>query len=86
MVGLVMVLYTAVVTPFDVSYLQPKLDALFVFNRIVDVYFLADMILQFFLMPQDENGRYIKSQRAVRAIIEHSCLLALGFQPSDQES
>lgn len=65
MVGLVMVMYTAVVTPFDVSYLQPQLDALFVLNRIVDIYFLCDMILQFFLMPQDENGRYIKNQREV---------------------
>jgi len=65
MVGLVMVFYTACVTPFDVSFLEPKLDALFVCNRLVDTFFLCDMILQFFLMPQDENGRYVKNQREV---------------------
>jgi hypothetical protein len=33
--------------------------------RIVDLFFLCDMILQFFLMQQDENGRYIKDQGEV---------------------
>merc|ERR1711871_287488 len=65
MVGMVMVLYTAIVTPYDVSFLEPELDALFFFNRIVDTFFFADMVLQFFIMPQDANGRYIKNQREV---------------------
>ena len=33
MIGLVMVCYTAIVTPYDVSFLEPKLDALFFINR-----------------------------------------------------
>lgn len=62
MVGLVMIAYTAIVTPYDVSFLEPQYDVLFVFNRLVDSFFLCDMVLQFFLMVQDEKGRYIKKQ------------------------
>merc|ERR1712167_48862 len=65
MVGMVFVFYTATVTPYDVSYLEPSIDVLFFLNRIVDTFFSMDMVLQFFLMTQDENGRYIKSQREV---------------------
>jgi len=62
MTGLVMIFYTAVVTPYDVSFLEPSLDVLFFFNRTVDLFFLCDMVLQFFLMVQDDKGRYIKVQ------------------------
>jgi len=65
MLGLVAVVYTAVVTPFDVSFLEPKIDAVFFLNRTIDCYFIVDMIFQFFLMPQDKLGRYIKNQKKV---------------------
>ena len=38
---------TALVTPFEVSFLEPGgVDALFVMNRLIDVTFLADMALR----------------------------------------
>ena len=41
---------TAIITPYEVSFLVVGIDGLFVINRIVDIIFLKDMILQFWLM------------------------------------
>ena len=50
-------IFTAIVTPFEVGFLPPPERAdepLFVINRIIDVLFAIDMILQFFVMiPKD---------------------------------
>ena len=46
-------IFTAVVTPFEVSFLEPAetmLDGLWLINRLVDAIFVVDMALQFFLM------------------------------------
>jgi hypothetical protein len=48
-VVLVALIYTALVTPFEVAYLQSQFNALFIVNRFVDVVFLIDMCMQFFL-------------------------------------
>ena len=44
---ILLLLYTASVTPYEVAFLTTSLDALFVVNRCVDLYFLADMALSF---------------------------------------
>ena len=48
----VALIFTVIVTPFEVSFLAPttSIDALFIVNRLVDVAFLLDMVLQFTLM------------------------------------
>ena len=49
--------YTALVTPYEVAFLQPDLVGLFVVNRLVDVVFIIDIVLQFFLaFPLDSDG------------------------------
>merc|ERR1719191_2512416 len=47
MAVLVALVYTSLVTPFEVAYLQTELNGLFFVNRIVDLVFLIDMGLQF---------------------------------------
>ena len=42
-------LYTAIVTPFEIAFLEPGIDALFVMGNIVNLVFIVDMLLQFFL-------------------------------------
>merc|ERR1719316_528812 len=42
-------IYTALMTPYEVGFLETKLDALFVVNRIIDVIFVKDMIMNFFV-------------------------------------
>jgi hypothetical protein len=51
-------IFTALVTPFEVSFLEPRVDGLFVINRLIDLVFIFDMVLQFFLMYQvpDDEG------------------------------
>jgi hypothetical protein len=51
-------IFTAVVTPFEVAFLTGPLDplsGLFIVNRLVDAIFVVDMILQFFVMYQRES-------------------------------
>ncbi len=42
--------FVMVVTPYEVAFLGTSLDFLFVINRLIDIYFIADMCIQFFLM------------------------------------
>lgn len=56
-------LYTALVTPFEVAFLQaPRTwadaaaDGLFMLNRAVDVVFVVDILVQFFLMYKVEDA------------------------------
>lgn len=51
----VLLLFTAAVTPFEVAFLTSAWDALFVINRLVDFGFLLDMGVNFFLGYYDEN-------------------------------
>ena len=54
----VALLFTAIVTPFEVGFMDsPETpDTLFVLNRIVDVVFIFDMVIQFFLMYRRSGG------------------------------
>ena len=36
-------IFTCCITPFEIAYLDTKVDALFVINRIVDVGFITDV-------------------------------------------
>uniref|UniRef100_A0A061SEQ6 Voltage-gated ion channel superfamily n=1 Tax=Tetraselmis sp. GSL018 TaxID=582737 RepID=A0A061SEQ6_9CHLO len=53
----VLLIFTAVVTPYEVAFLQMNspLDALFIINRIVDFSFIVDMIIQFNLIYHDAS-------------------------------
>jgi hypothetical protein len=42
-----LLVYIAIIAPVDMAFLEPKYDALFVFNRTIDCYFLMDFALQF---------------------------------------
>ena len=62
-------LFTALVTPFEVSYLPPPEsadEALFVINRLVDLVFIADVVLHFFLMRRKEVSLEMIAEAAGR--------------------
>jgi hypothetical protein len=51
-------IFTAVVTPFEVAFLSgpiDPLDPLFIINRLIDLVFIMDMVFQFFIMYQRDN-------------------------------
>jgi len=65
-ISICMLLFVMFVTPFEVAYLTTEYNVLFGLNRIIDVFFITDMVLQFFLMYRDEEkGVLVKSQRAI---------------------
>ena len=53
---------------YRVSFLEPSLDALFFLNRFVDVSFLFDMLLNFYMGFFDElKGKWVYDLKAIRA-------------------
>ena len=65
-------LFTAIVTPVEVSFFLPPnsgWEALFLINRFVDVIFIIDLILQFFVMYPTttymEGARWVFDQREI---------------------
>lgn len=64
----VALIFTSIVTPFEVGFLETKINFLFAINRFVDVVFLSDMLLHFFLAIEfrDYQGvHYIKDHRVI---------------------
>lgn len=60
-------LFTMSVTPFEVAFLVPKIDGLFFVNRSVDLVFLIDIALNFFLMYIDrESGKWVSQLRVIQ--------------------
>mmetsp|Transcript_8824 Transcript_8824/g.14023 ORF Transcript_8824/g.14023 Transcript_8824/m.14023 type:complete len:238 (-) Transcript_8824:183-896(-) len=61
------ILFTMSVTPFEVAFLQPKIDVLFAINRMVDLVFLGDIVINFFLMYiERETGKWVSQLRIIR--------------------
>merc|ERR1719197_1109191 len=50
MVTIFALLFVAFVTPFEVGFMQTSMNAMFFINRAIDMIFVCDMVLQFFLM------------------------------------
>jgi hypothetical protein len=48
-------LFTATVTPYEIALLEPKFDALFILNRLVDAVFVMDIIVQFITMKEKNS-------------------------------
>jgi len=61
-------LYTAIVTPYEVAFLVPQIDALFCVNQLVNFLFLVDVVLQFFLhyqLPKNLGSEWIRDHNMI---------------------
>lgn len=56
--GLVAMLWTAMITPYEIAFKEPKVDVSirFVINRMFDLYFVGDMFLQFNIPYRDPQS------------------------------
>lgn len=64
--GMAMLLFCAICTPYEVAFLETKLNALFFVNRVVDLFFIADMAINFVRAYWDTDaGCWISSRRAI---------------------
>jgi hypothetical protein len=67
MVTALALVFTALVTPFEVGFLPPPAsgsEPLFIINRIVDAVFILDMISQFFTMYEKDTTNVTTDRRA----------------------
>jgi hypothetical protein len=76
-VMLLLLLWTATVIPFEVSFREQDLvDVLFFMNRIVDVLFLIDMFVQCLRPYKDErSGRLVTNRKLILKRYAYSWLL-----------
>lgn len=59
-------LFTCIVTPFEVAFLTPVINALFIINRFIDFIFLADMGLTMMTPVLDERtGVWISTNQGI---------------------
>ena len=70
--------FVILVTPFEVAFNSPilKIDWLFVLNRLIDLLFLADLVMNFFVAQFDMRvGRWMLSMNAIFASYRRSWLI-----------
>jgi potassium voltage-gated channel Eag-related subfamily H protein 7 len=62
-----LLIFTALVTPFEVAFLSTQIDGLYVVNRCVDLGFVCDMGVQCFVKFIDpESGEWVIDLRRIR--------------------
>lgn len=47
------------------AFLEPQVNAIFVVNRVCDLIFIIDMVLQFFITAQDSKGNWVKDHKTL---------------------
>lgn len=52
----VLVVYSAWISPFEFAFLTSKKDALFIFDNIVNGFFAVDIVLTFFVACLDSHS------------------------------
>lgn len=63
--------FTAFATPVEIAFLKPEYDFLYFLNRIVDLAFIKDMVLQFFLQVKRNTKQgtvWLKSRRQIAKV------------------
>lgn len=63
-VTLFALIFTAIVTPYEVALLETEINGLFFVNRMIDTIFIWDMLMQFFCAYREtpkQGGRMVKS-------------------------
>lgn len=63
---LLLLMFTAIVTPYEIAFFDVELNGLFIVNRIVDLGFLLDMIFRFYRGYVDFNGAYVFDRNLIR--------------------
>ncbi|PHT40385.1 Potassium channel KAT1 [Capsicum baccatum] len=56
---LILVIYTAWITPFEIAFLIYKIDALVIFDNIVNCFFVIDIFLNFFVAYLDKDSNIL---------------------------
>lgn len=66
-----MLLFTAIITPFEIAFLTPEFNFLFYINRLIDLTFLIDVFINFHLayFCQTESKWVFDLQRIRRRYI-----------------
>ena len=74
----VLLVYIAIIAPVDTAFLEPKLDAMFIINRTIDVVFFGDFILQFNLAtPSARPLPFSPVSKPPRACVRTAASLSL---------
>ena len=61
-----LLLYTATVTPFEIAFIETDPDSfLFFLNRLVDICFIGDMVFNFLLAYQTDDGLWVVDHRMI---------------------
>mmetsp|Transcript_15275 Transcript_15275/g.29457 ORF Transcript_15275/g.29457 Transcript_15275/m.29457 type:complete len:1182 (+) Transcript_15275:78-3623(+) len=58
--------FISLFTPFDIGFLKPEINLYMVLNRLLDLLFLMDFILQFNIAVTNRYGRLMKDRPSIR--------------------
>jgi CRP-like cAMP-binding protein len=58
--------WTAIVTPAEVAFARPSLNYQFILNRIIDLFFISDLFINFLLaIPEEKTGHIIYDRKYI---------------------
>ena len=68
--------FTAFVTPYEVALLEARVDILFCINRLLDLLFMLDLLLQFVLVVPDKANSLTSTDKRAGWIVSPSKIAA----------
>eukprot|EP00937_MAST-01D_sp_MAST-1D-sp2_P006894 g6894.t1 len=58
-------LFTVLITPVEAAFLEPQYNALFWVNRVIDLVFAVDIVLNFFIAYRQPDGKWVTNKRLI---------------------
>eukprot|EP00854_Cymbomonas_tetramitiformis_P008719 gene8719-10340_t len=68
--SMLLLIYTSIVTPFEVGFLTTSINTMFFLNRYVDLFFIVDMAFNF-LLPYTEDSKGARMETRHAKIRKH---------------
>jgi hypothetical protein len=59
---IIALLFTAIITPYEVALINTDVNAMFFINRLFDIIFCCDIVFCFMLMYKDPDGTWVRNR------------------------
>ena len=58
-------MYTAIFVPYKLAFIENESNALLAFEYLVDIFFMLDVVINFFSAIETESGKLITSHKKI---------------------
>ena len=62
---IVLLIYTGIFVPYKLAFILEEIQALVIFDTIIDVFFFVDIFINFFSATENKSGKLITDHKTI---------------------